>query len=141
MRTFLFICLLTCSISGLCAETFVGPGPDPACGGTDLKIVQQRGRISLIQQTVFASNRTIVEQYRPLPHNDWQITLLLYSSRWQQDEPLTGDRLIRSETFRASDTEKAAQLKEVFGYGDIKWLDEPKRLLDYFHANRSEFNQ
>src|SRR5207302_10802827 len=81
MRTFLFICLLTCSISGLCAETFVGPGPDPACGGTDLKIVQQRGRISLIQQTVFASNRTIVEQYRPLPHNDWQITLLLYSLR------------------------------------------------------------
>lgn len=123
------------------AQTFVGPGPDPACGGTELTITQKRGHVSLIQQTIFASNRTVIEQYRSIPNNDWQITLLLYSSRWQKDEPLTKDRLLRSETFTASDTKRAAQLNDIFGYGEIKWLDEPKRLLDYFHANRSEFHK
>ncbi|HEY5893869.1 MAG TPA: hypothetical protein VIT91_11615 [Chthoniobacterales bacterium] len=138
-RNIILLCLLMRSVSALSAQTFVGPGPDPACGGEELTITQQRGRASFIQKTVFASNRTIVEQYRPLPNNDWQITLFLYSSRWQKNEPLTKDRLIRSATFTASDNRKAAKQKELFGYGAIKWLDEPKRLLDYFHANRSEF--
>jgi hypothetical protein len=141
IRNGIVLCLLIGSASTLHAQTFTGPGPDEACGGTELAVAEKQGRVSCIQETVFASNRTIVEQYRPLTGNDWQITLLLYKSRWQQNEPLTKDRLLRSSTFAASDITKAERLKDVFGYGDIKWSDEPKRLLEYYHANRSKFQR
>jgi|GEM_PF-6322430 len=141
LRAALLLCLLLGCTPAPKAQTFIGPGPDPACGGIDLSVTEVRGRTSLIQQTIYSSTRSIIEQYRPLPNNDWQITLLLYSSRWQKDEPLSKDRLVRSATFQASDSKKAWQVKEDFGYGDIKWLAEPARLLDYFHAHRSEFKK
>ena len=33
-----------------------------------------------------------------------------------------------SVSFKASDKAKGAQIKQVFGYSDIAWPDEPKRL-------------
>jgi len=141
LRVILVICLILGCTPSSNVQTFVGPGPDPACGGTELAVTEEGGHVSLIQQTIFASTRSIIEQYRPLPHNDWQITIILYSSRWQKDEPLTKDRIIQSAVFLASDTQKAGQIKEAFGYGDINWLEEPTRLLDYFQAHHADFKK
>jgi len=67
---------------------------------------------------------------------------MLYSSRWQKNDPLDSDHLVRKVTFRTDNARvDEAVNKEAFGYGDIDWENEPKRLLDYYHANRTEFKQ
>ena len=129
----LAVAYLCCLVTSAVAQTLVGPGPDPACGGTELRITRERGQLRLIEQTVFASNRTIVERYRPLPGtDDWQITLSLYSARWQRDELPTKARLVRRVRFRASRAAAASpRYQQSFGYGEIPWAGEPKRLLDF----------
>src|SRR3981189_2557736 len=89
----LFIALLFSVVSQLVAQTFVGPGAPPACGGIELRIIQQGERVTSIQHTIWQSFRTVVEQYRSLKDGDWQITLLFYSSRWQRNESLSNERL------------------------------------------------
>ena len=84
-------------------------------------MIRERGQVRLIEQTVFASNRTIVERYRPLSGSgDWQITLSLYSARWQRDELPTKARLVRRVSFRASRASTIApRYRQSFGYGDV----------------------
>ena len=138
----LAVAFLGCLITSAAAQTLVGPGPDPACGGTELRITREHGQVRLIQQTVFASNRTIVERYRPLPGSgDWQVTLSLYSARWQRDELPTKARLVRRVSFRASRAAVAApRYQQSFGYGAIQWAGEPHRLLDFYEANHTDFH-
>ena len=123
-------------------QTFVGPGPDPACGGTLLSVTENRGHVVAIQQTIYASTRTIVERYTPLRKGKWQVSLMLYSARWQNNDPLTSDRLVHTTTFQTDSVQtEEATIKDVFGYKAIEWEKEPTRFLDYYHANRSDFKQ
>lgn len=134
-------CLIGCA-STLGTRTFVGPGPDPACGGTELSVTENRGQVVAIQQTIYASTRTIVERYTPLRNGNWQTSLMLYSSRWQNNDPLTPDCLIRKTIFRTDNAQtEEAVLRDVFGYTAMDWEKEPKRFLDYYHANRADFKQ
>lgn len=122
--------------------TFVGPGPDPACGGTELSVTENRGQVVSMQQTIYASTRSIVERYTPLRNGKWQASLMLYSSHWQNNDPLTPDHLIHTTIFQTDDAQtEEAILKDVFGYTAMDWEKEPKRILDYYHANRADFKQ
>jgi hypothetical protein len=133
--------LLVAFRSGL-AQTFVGSGPDPACGGTELRVDQRGDRITYIDYTVWQSFRTLVEQYRPLPDGDWHITLIFYSSRWQRNDPLTHDRITNKLSFKASDVSEAKRrAQELLFGGETDWREEPKRLIEYFRANRREFEE
>jgi hypothetical protein len=127
--------------SGL-AQTFVGSGPGPACGGTELRVDQRGNRITYIEYTVWQSFRTLVEQYRPLPDGDWHITLIFYSSRWQRNDPLTHDRITNKLSFKASEVSEAKRrARELLFGGETDWREEPKRLIEYFRANRREFEK
>lgn len=135
------LCLLGCA-STQDAQKFVGPGPDPACGGTELSITEQDGKVLSIDQTYFASNRTIVERFVPVGNGVWEASLSLYSSRWQNDEPLDEQHLMKTRTFRTDKSKPIeAALKEEFGYGEIDWEKEPVRLLDHYRSNRREFER
>ena len=121
-------------------RTYVGPGPDPACGGTELSVRQENGSIASMQQTYYGSNRTVVERYTPMEPGVWQVELKLYSSRWQNDESPSPERLVRTETFRSDQSDPVENvLKEQFGFGDIEWEKEPARLMEYYHSNRKDF--
>jgi hypothetical protein len=121
-------------------QTFVGPGPDPACGGTELNVTKKGSRIVVIQQTYYASSRTLVEKFTPLQDDIWQVSLMLYSSRWQNNEALTPDRLIRTKTFQTNITENEAMaINREFGFNSVDWEKEPARLLNYFNSNQTEF--
>jgi hypothetical protein len=122
-------------------ETFVGGGPDPACGGTELKIVRNTNGIVLIEHTVFQSFRSVVERYEPSGTNNWNITIVVYSSHWMQDEPLTQDRITAKCTFRANDTAKASEIMKGLGYSEVDWKKEPERLLEYFQKNQTHFEK
>ena len=135
------IWFLTISMAVAVAQTYVGPGPETACDGTQLRIVRKHGRVSLIHYTLYLSTRTIIEQFKPLKNNQWQVTLLLYSSRHHYKETLTNDRLLRRVTFRSSDVKKATRINKLFGYGDVTWKDEPGRLLKYFNENHEWFTE
>jgi hypothetical protein len=117
----------------------VGPGPDPACGGTELLVEEGGGKIIRIVYTVYQSFRCVEEHYELLSDGDWRVTLLFYSSRWQLEQPLTPDRLIRKVVFRASRAESERRVLEEFGYMRDDWAAEPKRLINYYHSARSDF--
>ena len=43
--------------------------------------------------------------------------------------------------FRASRAAAAApRYQQVFGYGEVQWAGEPKRLLDFYEANHTDFH-
>ena len=140
LSAFAILCCLATSVG---AQTVVGPGPDPACGGNELRITRERGQVRLIEQTLFTSNRTIAERYRPLPGSgDWQVTLSLYSARWQRDELPRRASLVSRVSFRASRSAAAApRYQQSFGYGEVQWAGEPRRLLDFYEANRTDFHR
>ena len=121
-------------------QTFVGPGPDPACGGTELNVTKKGSRVVVIQQTYYASSRTLVEKFTPLQDDIWQVTLMLYSSRWQNDEALTPNRLVRTKTFQSNIAKNEAMvINQEFGFNAVDWEKEPARLLDYYNSNQAEF--
>ena len=135
----LFSCFAGCASTNR-TRTYVGPGPDPACGGTELRVTEKKGEVVSMEQVYYASNRTVVETFTPLENGVWQTTLMLYSSRWQNDEPLNAERLVRTKTFRTDHADPVeTELKQEFGYEEIDWKNEPKRLLDYYQSNRDDF--
>lgn len=140
-RHLLCLAILFSASQALVAQTFVGPGPDQACGGSELRVVQRGERITYMEHTIFQSFRTIVEQYRPNKNGDWKITPLFYFSRWQRNEPLTKQRLARKLSFHASDRREAVRHEKELGYEGMVWQKEPKRLVDYFRANPGEFEK
>ncbi|MFN5580530.1 MAG: hypothetical protein ACK49X_13055, partial [Akkermansiaceae bacterium] len=82
MKHFILItasCFLVSCGTKLINQTFVGPGPDPACGGTELSVTKNGSKIVAIQQTYYASSRTLVEKFTPLQDDNWQASLMLYS--------------------------------------------------------------
>jgi hypothetical protein len=133
-------CFLVSCSTKLVDQTFVGPGPDPACGGTELSVTQKGSQIIAIQQTYYGSNGTLVEKFTPLEDDDWQASLMLYSSRWQNDETLRPDRLIRTKTFQTHIAkDEAMAINQEFGFNAVDWEKEPARLLDYYNSNQAEF--
>lgn len=143
MKYFILItssCFLVSCGSKLVDQTLVGPGPDPACGGTELSVTKKESRIVAIQQTYYASSNTLVEKFTPLEDDDWQVSLMLYSSRWQNDEALTPDRLIRTKTFRTDiPKDEAMAINQEFGFNAGDWEKEPARLIGYYNSNQAEF--
>lgn len=143
MNRFILItasCFLVSCGTKLVDQTFVGPGPDPACGGTELSVTKKGSRIVAIQQTYYASSRTLVEKFTPLEDDHWQVSLMLYSSRWQNDEALTPNRLIRTKTFRTNIAkDEAMAINQEFGFQTVDWEKEPDRLLDYYNSNQVDF--
>jgi len=140
-RQLLLLAILIAISDGAAGQTFVGPGPDTACGGTELLVVKSGDHVTYMQHTIFQSFRTVVEEYRPLKNDDWKITLLFYSSRWQQDEPLTNDRLTEKISFTAANPGEAIRREKELGYEGLDWKTEPKRLLDHFHGNIRDFKK
>lgn len=65
---------------------------------------------------------------------------MLYSSRWQNDEALTPNRLIRTKTFRTNIAkDEAMAINQEFGFQTVDWEKEPDRLLDYYNSNQVDF--
>ena len=141
MRAFLVTIGIAAAIqvSQSYGEILVGPGPGPACGGTALSVDERGGRIVRLEHTIYQSFRSVDEHYELLADGDWRVTLLFYSSRWQLDQPLTPDRLIRKVVFRASASEDKRHVLEELGYTSHHWATEAKRLIEYFRAQRGEF--
>ena len=105
-----------------------------------MRVTEKKGEVVSMEQVYYASNRTVVETFTPLENGVWQTTLMLYSSRWQNDEPLNAERLVRTKTFRTDHADPVeTELKQEFGYEEIDWKNEPKRLLDYYQSNRDDF--
>ena len=133
-------CFLVSCGTNLVDQTFVGPGPDPACGGTELSVTKKGSSIVAIQQTYYASSKTLVEKFTPLQDDNWQVSLMLYSSRWQNDEALTPNRLVRTKTFQSNIAKNEAMvINQEFGFNAVDWEKEPARLLDYYNSNQAEF--
>jgi hypothetical protein len=120
-------------------DVLVGPGPNPACGGTALRIEERGGTIVRVEHTIYQSFRSVDEHYELLPDDDWQVTLLFYRSRCQLDQPLIPDRLIRKVVFRVSASGSERTILEELGFTSDHWAAEPKRLISYFRTHRSEF--
>ena len=137
-RVILLFIALSCSSA--IAEIFEGPGPDPACGGSSLKI-EKTSKIVFMEHSIFTSSKTIVEQYKLTPNGSWEIAIFVYSIRWTEDKPLTNDKIAASYHFQNTDSETASEVSEKIGYGDINWRNEPKRLIRYFTENNTEFKK
>jgi len=101
------------------AEIFVGAGPDPACGGTSLKVEKKEDKIIFIEHTIFASSKTIVEQFRLNSEGNWDITLLVYSTRWTDNEPLTEDKIVSTHRFKNTEIKQAKEISEEISFRDF----------------------
>jgi hypothetical protein len=128
------------AVLSLRAETYSGPGPDPACDGTSLTIEYKDKNPVALEYAIFGSALLTVEKYRAAANGAWDVVVEMYTvTRNDAGDPQ--QKLKTSYRFLSTDAKQGAKAAKGLKAEGFDWSKEPARLLEYFKTHRKQFEK
>lgn len=120
-------------------ETYEGPGPDPACDGTLLRIEMDGKEAKEIQYVIFMSMKVVDQTYVRQADGGWKLTVKTSPSSTAME--LDGGKGFHglNKSFDPKDKARGEEVTKLLEFEKTNWAKEPARLLGYFKKHRKEF--